>query len=119
MFERLKNWWSSEDECQCEDMFPSEYEDSGFMFLLDEEYDAIYWCEYDAVYVRLQSKTTWWVCTVCGERHVINSSEMLSGSRNIKIKEEMDDDELEEFREEVHRGTFVNGLPEHRAIKWD
>jgi uncharacterized CHY-type Zn-finger protein len=81
-------------------------------YLLKKERGDRYWCEKDAVYIRLRSTKEVYICQGCGERKTIQSAEKVGGRGNIKVKEEMPEWELRKFRNKVHCGGFYDGFPD-------
>lgn len=80
--------------------------------------DEAYWCETDVAYIRLKPTAIHYICLGCGEEKTIKSSEKIGGRDGIKLKENMSDEELSEFRENVSCGSFYNGVSNGYREKW-
>jgi len=106
---------SDDEQCRHENEFRWPDEDDSVWYKLSEERSRReYWCENDAVYVKLETVDVHWICTGCGEEKTIQHAERIGGEENIKRKSEMPDSELEQFRDDVHCGSFLNGRPAHK-----
>lgn len=119
---RLKSLFTNDDrEEPCkherENIFPDE--DNALWYLLDKRTGREYWCERDAVYVKLRTTERDLICTGCGEERLIESAELIGGEEGLKRKAEMPEEELQEFRKTVHCGSYANGFPDHKPFSGD
>ena len=93
-----------------DDIWPSE--DAGIWYLRNKtENEETHWSERDVAYILQRGVTKEFICTGCGEERTIETSTIVGGEEGIKLKTEMSEDELNEFKNTVHVGAFTNGFP--------
>lgn len=65
-----------------------------------------YWCEYDAVYVKLRSKELLYTCVNCGEMKHISTAEEVGGEENIVRKKDIRVGDAEKPSEDIDCGAY-------------